>query len=248
MTILVQRKFFVEARDRAEFERQSREGLWPAFLEFGAPMLAFGAWSLGGGPDDGVVTHTAYEDFAHWEATRRGERPGSLYSDPFVRPLVEPYVGVFADRGALVRTTESRVLDVNESVSRTGAFLRRAGTEALPPPPTFARGSILSERTYVLHDRAEPEFVRLSRDYIWPWLETQGGRLVAYGQDPLRPPSEVVTLFAFRSLQEWHRLSRPSAELNPPSEVAQAWSQRAGLVGSHSGRLLTIGTDFGTPV
>ena len=65
MTILVQRKFFVDARDRAEFERQSREGLWPAFLEMGAPMVAFGTWSLGVGPDDGVVTHTAYEDFAH---------------------------------------------------------------------------------------------------------------------------------------------------------------------------------------
>src|SRR5690606_33195402 len=116
--------------------------------------------------------------------------------------------------------------------------LRRAGTEALPPPPTFGRGSILSERTYVLHNRAEPEFARLSRDYIWPWLESQGGRLVAYAQDPLRPPDEVVTLFAFRSLQEWHRLSRPGQELNPPAEVAQAWSQRASLVGSHTGRLL----------
>jgi hypothetical protein len=147
-----------------------------------------------------------------------------------------------------VRATESRVLDVNEEVSKTGAFLRRAGTEALPPPPTLGRGSILSERTYVLRDGTEPEFARLSRDYIWPWLETQGGRLVAYGQDPLQPPNEVMTLFAFRSLQEWHRLSRPSVGLNPPSEVAQAWSQRANLVETHRGRLLSIGTDFGTPV
>lgn len=248
VTILVQRKFFIDAADRAEFERQSREGLWPAFLEMGAPMLAFGSWSLGGGPDDGVVTNTAYEDFAHWEATRRGEGPGSLYSDPFIRPLIEQYLPVFANRGALVRTTESRVIDLNEEVSKTGAFFRRPGTEALPPPLTLGRGSILSQRTYQLHDRAEPEFLRLSRDYVWPWLESVGGRLVAYGQDPLRPANEVTTMFAFRSLQDWHRLSRPTIDLAPPPEVAQAWSLRANLIQTHTGRLLTIDTDFGTPV
>src|SRR5690606_33733186 len=67
--ILVQRELTVPPEHKADFERQSREGLWPTFLHFGAQMVAFGSWAFG---DDSVplVTHTAYEDFDHWEATR----------------------------------------------------------------------------------------------------------------------------------------------------------------------------------
>ncbi|MCA9848815.1 MAG: hypothetical protein KC472_12630 [Dehalococcoidia bacterium] len=55
--ILVQREFTVPPEHKAEFERQSREGLWPTFLHFGAQMVAFGSWAFG---DDSVplVTHS----------------------------------------------------------------------------------------------------------------------------------------------------------------------------------------------
>jgi hypothetical protein len=65
---------------------------------------------------------------------------------------------------------------------------------------------------------------------VWPWLERMGGRLVAFGQDPLHTSDEVVTLFAFRSFADWHRFSRPSANLDPPPEVVGAWNQRASLI------------------
>jgi len=58
----------------------------------------------------------------------------------------------------------------------------------------------------------------------------------------------VMTLFAFRSLAEWHRLSRPTAELQPPQPVVAAWQQRHQIVQRQWGRLLIVGTDFGTKV
>jgi hypothetical protein len=249
VTILVQRQSRVAPEDRAEFERQGREGLWPAFLEFGARMLAYGRWEFGG---DGAsaVTHTAYEDFAHWDATRSarpdGER-GAFYSDPFVAPLIEPLLPRYQDRSGLVTSSEARLIDVDAETSPLGVTYRRAGTEAAEPPLTFGRGSLVSERTYLLRPGSLPEFRRLSLQ-VWPWLEQRGGRLIAFGQDPLHTSDEVVTLFAFRSLADWHRLSRPRADLDPPADVVHAWNQRAALIVSNQGRLLTVLTDFGTPV
>jgi hypothetical protein len=248
VTILVQREFRVDRSDRREFERQSREGLWPAFLEFGAKMVAYGRWEFGA--DDGVViTHTAYEDFHHWEATRRdGPRgPGAFYTDPLIAPRIAPLLERYSERGNMVSGSTARILEVDEDASPLGAFYRSPDAPAATPPPTFGAGSVVSERTYLLRPGSLPEFRRLSLS-VWPWLERMGGRLVAFGQDPLHTSDEVVTLFAFRSLTDWHRFSRPSADLDPPPEVVSAWNQRAGLILSNQGRLLTILTDFGTPV
>ena len=250
MSIMVQRRFVVAPGDRAEFERQSNEGLWPTFLHFGAKMVAFGTWSFSGGPNDSVVTNTVYENFEHWSATRAGGpgEQGSFYRDEALMAETATLRPIFAPRGELVVESEARIFDINDEVSQIGAFHRSAATEPASAPPTFGRGSVVSERTYDLHDGGEAEFRRISREHIWPWLERSGGRLIAYGQDPLRPPNEVTTFFAFRSLAEWHRLSRPAAELAPPAEVVQAWDQRRGLVHSQWGKLLAVLTDFGERV
>jgi hypothetical protein len=248
VTILVQREFRVAPAHRAEFERQSREGVWPAFLEFGARMLAYGRWEFGT-HDGAVVTHTAFEDLAHWQATRP-ETPtgrGALYDDPFVAPLVAPFSARYAARGDLVTGVESRLIDVDTDVSDLGVGYRRPGTEAERRGERGGLGSVVSERTYLLRPGSVPEFRRLSMQ-VWPWLEQQGGRLVAFGQDPLHTSDEVLTLFAFRSLADWHRLSRPRADLDPPADVVQAWNQRAGLILSNQGRLLTVLTDFGAAI
>lgn len=248
VTILVQREFRVARADRAEFERQSREGVWPAFLEFGAKMVAYGRWEFGA-DDGGVLTHTAYEDLRHWEATRRdGPRgPGAFYVDPIIAPIVAPLLDQSSARGALVTSSSSRLLEVDEDVSKLDVHRRIADGPAASLPPTFGLGSVVSERTYLLRPGTLPEFRRLSLE-VWPWLERMGGRLVAFGQDPLHTADEVVTLFAFRSLSDWHRYSRPSAELDPPPDVVSAWNQRASLILSNQGRLLTVLTDFGAPV
>ena len=245
MAILVRRDFRVRPADQPEFERQSREGLWPTFLHFGAQMVAFGVWAFGGRADE-VTTHTVYEDFAHWQATRVGR--GDFYQQDWLMEETRELRPIFASRPDLVSTSTARIIDIDDGASPAGVFYRRPGTQPAEPPPTFGRGSVVSERTYVLREGAEAEFHRLSSDHIWPWLEQAGGRIVAYGQDPLRPPNEVITLFAFRSLADWHRLSRPSGEPDPPPEVVEAWGKRESLIQTHSGKLLTVLTDFGRPV
>ena len=42
MGILIQREFTVPSDDRAEFERQSRLGVWENMRHNGAQMIAFG--------------------------------------------------------------------------------------------------------------------------------------------------------------------------------------------------------------
>jgi hypothetical protein len=245
VSILVQREFTVPVEAQAEFERQSREGLWPAFLHFGALMVAFGRWSFGG--RGGVlVTNTVYADFVHWHATRAGQ--GAYYQDEAMLAETKELRPIFEQRGSLIQESAARLIELVDDVSEPRPFYRKPGDRLPEPPPTYGRGSIVSERTYALNEGAQTEFLRLSRDYIWPWLGRHGARMIGYGSDPLVPSNEVVTLFAFRSLPEWHRLSRPPAELSPPTEVISAWQARHALMQRQWGRLLTVGTDFGTRV
>lgn len=228
MSIIVQRSFRVASADQTEFERMSAQELWPAVLQFGAKMVAYGTWAFGGRADE-VTTHTAYESFDHWQATKENEdlRLAS------------------AERGDLVRTASARIIDVNDDASHLDVTHRDPDAPAVDPPPTFGRGSVISERTYDLSEGAAAEFTRLSQEHIWPWLEQRGARLVAYGHDPLGPSQEMITLFAFRSMSDWHRLSRPSTKLAPSPQLVEAWTHRDSLIRRHHGRLLLVGTDFG---
>src|SRR3546814_20263262 len=111
--ILVQREFTVPPESKAEFERQSREGLWPTFLHFGAQMVAFGSWAFG---DDSIplVTHTAYEDFAHWEATRGAsslnaiKKTYSFYDAAEIMAATKELRSTFDNRNALVPSSPDR--------------------------------------------------------------------------------------------------------------------------------------------
>jgi hypothetical protein len=243
MSILVQREFKVPRADRAEFERQSREGLWPAFLHFGALMVAYGTWGFGGSGEY-VLTHTVYADFDHWLATRAGR--GAFYDDPAMLEETKELRPIFAQRGRLVESSQARVIDLDDAVSQPQPRYRKPGEPLVEAPPTFGAGSVVSERTYALAPGSEADFLRISRDHIWPWLAQQGGRLIGFGRDPLATPNEVLTLFAFPSLPAWHRLSRPGADVQPPADVLAAWAERERLVERQSGRLLIVGTEFGT--
>src|SRR5712691_1504816 len=106
MSILVQREFKVGLADRAEFERQSREGLWPAHLHFGSLMVAYGTWGFGG---DGevVVTHTVYVDFEHWLATRAGT--GAFYHDPAMLEEINELRKIYDKRAQIVTASRARI-------------------------------------------------------------------------------------------------------------------------------------------
>ena len=244
MSILVQREFEVAPAARPEFERQSREGLWPAFLHFGAPMVAYGAWAFGG-PSDVVVTHTTYVDLTHWAATRQGV--GAYYQNPAMLAEIAPLLAVYGERSEIVGSSIARLFEVDDVVSRLRPFVRQAGEALAETPPTFGRGSVISERTLAVAPSDMAEFRRLSTAVIWPWLESRGGRPVAMGHDLMGPTDEVTTWYAFHSLAEWHRLQRPSV-VGAPAEVVAAFTARGALVHQRGGRLLTIGTDFGRMV
>ena len=249
MSIIVQRKHMLPPADRAEYERMSADGVWPTFLEFGSRMLAYGTWIFGGGPVDGVITNQAYADMEHWAATRArfAGAPGAFYEDAAIMAATEASRAISADRNQMMRGTEARIIEVDDAVTDLGVHYRHPGSSPAELPPTFGRGSVVSERTYQVAPGAQHEFIQISKDHIWPWLEQQGGRMIAAGHDPLAASDELITLFAFRSLVDWERLSRPSDE-PAPAEVVQAWQDRGALITRHHGRLLLVGTDFGTLV
>ena len=74
MTVVVQRSFTIERGTVREFERLSREGIWPYMEARGCKILGLFT-NLHGGPSDEVVLLTAYNSMAHWENTRLDLEP-----------------------------------------------------------------------------------------------------------------------------------------------------------------------------
>jgi hypothetical protein len=239
--IMVQRESRVDPRDRAAFEEQSREGMWPAFLHFGVPMIAYGTWGFGG-PDDVVVTHHVYESLDHWNATRQGT--GAYYADPAMLEETKELRPKYVSRDSMVASSSARLIELDDTVSRPRAFVRRPGQQIADLPPTFGAGSVISERTLTITPGKKGEFRRLSAEIVWPWLESQGGRAIGLGNDLMGSSDEVSTWFAFASLEEWYRFARPQSA-HAPASVAEAYTARANLVEAQRGRLLIVGTDWG---
>ncbi|MFA7248894.1 MAG: NIPSNAP family protein [Dehalococcoidia bacterium] len=239
--IMVQRESRVDPKYRAAFEAQSREGQWPAFLHFGAQMVAYGTWGFGG-PDDVVVTNTVYVDLDHWASTRT--ETGACYTDAAMLKETEELRPKYLGRDALVISSAAKLMELDPDVSRPCPFRRSAGQQLTDLPPTFGRGSVISERTLELKEGKRGEFRRLSAELVWPWLESQGGRVIGLGWDLMGSSNEVITWFAFKSLQDWYRFARPSTA-HAPAQVAEAYNARANLVQSQRGRLLVVGTDWG---
>jgi hypothetical protein len=245
MAILVQREFTVAQENRARFEELSRNGVWPSMLRYGSLMVGYGFWAFGGSGDV-VVTHSVYRDMEHWLGTRMG---GDLEADPRIREEAAEFADARAARPPLVTSSRARMLELDDHLGDLDAQPRTADDPLAVAPKNFGRGSVISELCYELTDASHRrEFERVSHEHIWPWLEAQGARLIGFGRDPLGPAQQVVTLFAFRGLEDWHRLSRPTPDLHPPPEATEAWNERHQLITSQRGRLLRVGTDWGTPV
>jgi hypothetical protein len=239
--LMVQRESRVDPKDREAFEAQSHEGMWPAFLRFGVPMIAYGTWGFGG-PDDVVVTHHLYADLDHWAATRQGT--GAYYADPAMLEETKDLRPLYVSRDTLVQSSSARLIELDDAMSKSVAFARRPGQSIAELPPTFGRGSVISERTLTIAPGKKGEFRRLSAEIVWPWLESQGGRGVGMGNDLMGSSNDLITWFAFPTLQEWYRFARPQFA-HAPAHVAEAYTARANLVEAQRGRLLIIGTDWG---
>jgi len=244
MSILVQREFTVLQAERERFEELSRTGVWPTMLRYGSLMTGFGFWAFGG-PGDVVVTHSLYRDMEHWSGTRAG---GHLEADPQIRAQAAEFEAAKKARPPLIQHSRARMIDVDDHVSPLRPAPRTPDDPLAVPPPNFGRGSVISELRYTLVDaNARTEFEQLSHEHIWPWLGTQGARMIGFGSDPLGPANEVITLFAFPGLEDWHRLARPTVDEHPPADTVEAWNHRHRLVTSQQGRLLRVATDWGKP-
>lgn len=108
MTIVVQRSFTIERGSFPEFERLSREAIWPYFEARGCKILGL-FQNVHGGPSDEVILLTAYDSLAHWEATRPGVPPPPG-SPPELIEMARKAAEAVRERHQLVRVAQTRVL------------------------------------------------------------------------------------------------------------------------------------------
>jgi hypothetical protein len=237
--ILVQREFSVAIDDRAEFERQSRLGVWENMRYNGAQMIAYGAWAFGG-PGEVVVTNSVYENFDHWTATRPwgffASSPGHIEETKQIR-------AIFAGRPRLIRHSRATIIDYDDEASEPQPRFRNAGEPLAPLPPTFGRQSIVAQSEWLVEPGMEEEFLAVTRSVLWPWLTGEGARPLIFGRDPLAAPGSLVTMTAFRDISEWHRLRVPNEAAE--NDVRTAWRHRDSLLRTSTTRLLMVATDYG---
>lgn len=107
MTIVVQRSFTIERGSFAEFERLSREGIWPYMEARGCKIVGLFT-NMHGGPSDEIVLNTAYASMAHWEATRDDE-PLPADASAELRELHSAYIAALRARREITKVTNSRV-------------------------------------------------------------------------------------------------------------------------------------------
>jgi hypothetical protein len=107
MTIVVQRSFIIERGTFAEFERLSREGVWPYMEARGCKILGLYV-NLHGGPSNEVILNTAYASMAHWEATR-DDAPLPEDASEEAKRLFAAYQEALRERRKLTLVTSTRV-------------------------------------------------------------------------------------------------------------------------------------------
>lgn len=109
MSIVVQRSFTITPGSLAEFERISREEIWPYMEARGCKILGLFT-NLHGGPSNEVILHTAYHSMAHWESTRPANPPAGL--SPEVAELARRAAAAVAQRNKLTVVSSTRVLNL----------------------------------------------------------------------------------------------------------------------------------------
>ena len=108
MPFVVERSFTIERGSLGEFERLSREGIWPYMEARGCKIL--GLFTVAhGGPSDEVILLTADDSMAHWEATRLDLAPPEGSSQE-VRELARKAADAGRERNKLTRVSSTRVL------------------------------------------------------------------------------------------------------------------------------------------
>ncbi len=240
MGILVQRQFSVAPDDRREFERQSRLGVWENMRHNGAQMIAYGSWAFGG-QGDVVVTHSVYENFDHWTATRPW---GEFASEPARVEETRHIRAICAGRARLVRESSARIIDYEDALSEPTPRYRNVGEPLAALPPTFGPQSIVEQSQYCVARSDQEAFSAVLRDVVWPWLIAEGSRVMIYGCDPLKGGTNIMIYTAYRDISHWHRLRGRRAVV--PDDVSRVRDELSSAVSLQSRRLLMVITEFGS--
>ena len=233
MGILVQREFSVALDDRAEFERQSRLGVWENMRHNGAQMIAFGTWAFGG-DGDVVVTHSAYENFDHWTATRPW---GAFANEPERVKETAAIRAVFAGRNRLISKSRATIIEYDDQVSAPEVKWRKVGEPLAPKPASFGTQSVVAE-TRFMPDDGQAFFARTCEE-IWPWYVEHGARPLIYGFDPLSAPGNVITYVAYRDISQFQALWAPD------ESIVKSWAARNRNSPQQVTRLLMVATRYG---
>ena len=109
MPIVVQRSFTITPGSLEEFERLSREEIWPYMEARGCKIVGLFT-NLHGGPSNEVILHTAYDSMTHWEATRPRNIPAGL--SPEVAELGRRAGAAVLARNKLTLVSSTRVLNL----------------------------------------------------------------------------------------------------------------------------------------
>lgn len=239
MGILVQREFAVAADDRAEFERQSRLGVWENQRNNGSQMVAYGTWAFGG---DGsvVVTHSAYADFDHWTATRGW---GAFNDDPERATEARQWRQVFAGRNRLIRHSRATIYSYDDELSEPVPRWRKVGEPLVAAPPTFGPQSVVAETTFELDPGMRDAFRAFTAESLFPWWRDNGIRPMMYGANALRGAGNVVLVVAYPDITAWLEKARPRT-----GSAASARERCDALVTTETTRVLMVRTAFGEPV
>lgn len=234
MGVLVQREFTVAGDDRQEFERQSRLGVWENMRYNGAQMIAYGVWSFGG-DGDVVVTHSVYEDFDHWTATRQW---GAFASEQARIEETRAIRQVFAGRGRLVRRSRASLIEYDSQVSTPQVKWRAVGEPLAPVPFSFGLQSVVAETRF--RPENPDQFFAQTVETLWPWYIEKGARPLIYGWDPLGAPGNVITYVAYPDISDFQACWQPDAS------IADVWAARDRNSPQQSTRLLMVTTPYGT--
>jgi hypothetical protein len=107
MTVVVQRSFIITRGSFTEFERLSRETIWPYMEARGCKIVGF-FQNMHGGPSNEVILNTAYASMAHWEATR-DDSPLPADANEALRGLHARYLDGLRRRRDLTEVSSTRV-------------------------------------------------------------------------------------------------------------------------------------------
>ncbi len=110
MAVVVQRSFTVTLGAIAEFERLSRELIWPYMEARGCKIVGLFT-NLHGGPSDEIVLNTAYASMAHWESTR-DDAPLPENATAKAKALHVAYLEGLRERRKLTVVSSTRVFRV----------------------------------------------------------------------------------------------------------------------------------------